>query len=94
MDYVKKLIANSNILVTVYDAGGQWEDAMSLRTTVLALENSNGTNVHYLEHTAMSRDLLKEYDLMLVSLDGWKRLIDAETVWLDNTPSTLIIKGV
>ncbi len=94
MDYVKKLIANSNILVTVYDAVGQWEDAMSLRTTVLALENSNGTNVHYLEHTAMSRDLLKEYDLMLVSLDGWKRLIDAETVWLDNTPSTLIIKGV
>jgi hypothetical protein len=40
----------------------------------------------------MSRDLLKEYDLMLVSLDGWKRLIDAETVWLDNTPSTLIVK--
>ena len=92
MDYIKKLIANSNTLVTVYDAGGQWEDAVSLRTTVLALENSNGANVHYLEHTAMSRGLLKEYDLMLVSLDGWKRLIDAETVWLDSTPSTLIIR--
>ena len=39
----------------------------------------------------VKKEFLETQDLMLVSLESWKKLIDSRIVWMDNIPSTLII---
>ena len=36
--------------------------------------------------------ILKQQDLMIVSLESYKKPIDSHGVWLNNTPSVLIVK--
>ncbi len=92
MHLIKKLIISSNAHITLYDAGGQWSESQPLVAAVAALEHGNPTGIVKLPATAMNRDLMREFDLMLVSLEGWTRLIDSEAEWLDSTPSTLIVR--
>ena len=45
-----------------------------------------------IEISKLEKDFLKEQDLLIMSIDSWKKLIDTRSVWLNNTPSLLIIK--
>ena len=40
---------------------------------------------------SIEKDFLDQQDLMLISIDGWKHLMDTKSSWLTNIPSTLII---
>ncbi|MBC7511018.1 MAG: hypothetical protein H7320_20070, partial [Ferruginibacter sp.] len=40
----------------------------------------------------IERKILQQFDLMLISVDGWKKLLTAQSVWLNFTPSNLILK--
>ncbi|MNT26483.1 hypothetical protein D3C72_1620570 [compost metagenome] len=39
----------------------------------------------------IEKDFLDQQDLMLISIDGWKHLVDIKSPWLANIPSTLIL---
>ena len=39
----------------------------------------------------VEKDFLEQQNLMLITIDGWKRLVDSKSPWLANIPSTLII---
>jgi hypothetical protein len=41
---------------------------------------------------AIGKELLGQQDLIIISLDSWKKQIDAQSVWLNNTPTILIVK--
>jgi hypothetical protein len=40
----------------------------------------------------MKKEFLIKQDLMVVSLESWKKLVDSQSVWLSSIPSVLIIK--
>jgi hypothetical protein len=40
----------------------------------------------------MKAGFLLQQDMMMISLESWKNLVDSESVWLSNIPSVLIIK--
>jgi hypothetical protein len=40
----------------------------------------------------MKAGFLLKQDLMIISLESWKNLVDSQSVWLSNIPSVLIIK--
>jgi len=40
----------------------------------------------------LTEDFLINQDLMIVSLESWKDLLDSRPVWLSGVPSVLIIK--
>ena len=40
----------------------------------------------------IDKDFLKSQDLMVVSLESWKKLVETRSTWLSSTPSTLIIQ--
>jgi hypothetical protein len=48
--------------------------------------------VKVIHSSKLEKDFLKEQDLLIMSIDSWKKLIDTRSVWLNNTPSLLIIK--
>ena len=40
----------------------------------------------------MKAGFLVQQNLMIISLESWKKLVDSQSVWLSTVPSVLIIK--
>ena len=82
LDYVKLLKKNSQAKISIFD------------TYDIVNENNKITheNVKVIHSSKLEKDFLKEQDLLIMSIDSWKKLIDTRSVWLNNSPSLLIIK--
>jgi hypothetical protein len=40
----------------------------------------------------LDKEFLSSQNLMMVSLESWKNLVDSKSLWLSDIPSTLIVK--
>jgi len=88
--YAQKLISNSGAQVTILDADGQVKDS-ALKELISEIEQNAPNHIYLLNQTMIGKDLLQQQDLMIISLESWKGLIEKHTSWLANTPSVLII---
>jgi len=88
--YAQKLISNSAAQVTILDADGQVKDS-EMRELIRDIEQNAPNHINLVKQTVIEKEMLKQQDLMIVSLESWKRLIEKQTIWLTNTPSVLII---
>lgn len=82
LNYVKLLKKNSQAKISIFDT----YDVVN-ETNKITHEN-----VKVIHSSKLEKDFLKEQDLLIMSIDSWKKLIDTRSVWLNNTPSLLIIK--
>lgn len=90
--YAQKLIYNSNSKVTVIDINNLMTKDAAFEIAFSGFVNSNSQNITVKGTSEITPDYLSTQDLMLVSLESWKDLVDSHTIWLSNVPSTLIIK--
>lgn len=88
--YAQKLISNSGAQVTILDANGQVKDS-EMKELIREIEQNAPNHINLVKQTEIGKDILKLQDLMIISLESWKRLIEKQTIWLTNTPSVLII---
>ena len=88
--YAQKLISNSGAQVTILDANGHVKES-GMKELIREIEQNAPNHINLLNQTVVAKDALQQQDLMIVSLDSWKRLIEKQTAWLTNTPSVLII---
>jgi Kef-type K+ transport system membrane component KefB len=49
------------------------------------------SDTHILSNRNIDKSLLDRYDLMLINIETWKKLVDDRTSWLSHTPSVLIL---
>ncbi|RZJ69399.1 cation:proton antiporter [Flavobacterium sp.] len=90
-DYAKKLIHNNNSEISIMDNVDETGNAIpSEKTDLLRTKFPQSTNT--VVDRTMKKEFLESHDMMLVSLDSWKKLVDSQSVWLSNVPSILIIK--
>jgi Kef-type K+ transport system membrane component KefB len=82
LDYVKLLKKNSQAKISIFDT----YDIVNEKNKI------THKNVKVIHSSKLENDFLKEQDLLIMSIDSWKKLIDTRSVWLNNTPSLLIIK--
>jgi hypothetical protein len=40
----------------------------------------------------VKKELLAKQDLMIISIESWKSLVDTQSIWLSRVPSVLILK--
>ncbi len=92
IDYAQKLIYNSNSTITVLDIDEQLKNNLSIENAVGNLLQNYPQNVSILSENKMKAGFLAKQDLMMISLEGWKKLVDSQSVWLSTVPSVLIIK--
>jgi replicative superfamily II helicase len=45
-----------------------------------------------MEEDTMNKELLASQDIMIISLESWKSLVDSQSDWLSGVPSVLILK--
>ena len=88
--YAQKLISNSGAQVTIVDSNGQVKDS-EMKEQIREIEQNAPNHIYLLNQTVIGKEILKQQDLMIISLESWKRLVEKQTAWLTNTPSVLII---
>lgn len=92
IDYAQKLIYNNDSQLTILDNNGHSKNNFIVENAVSALEKNHQENIEVLHPDQLNKPFLLQQDLVIFSLETWKKLIDDEVSWLSDIPSVLIIK--
>ena len=92
IDYAQKLIFNNNSKITILDVNGHVKTNFVIQSAVDSLEQKYPNNIGILTDSIVDAAFLDKQDLMLVSLESWKILLDSDIAWLGGVPSVLIMK--
>ena len=92
IDYVQKLIFNNNSKVMVLDANGHINTNFVIKSAISSLEQKYPKNITIMKDRIVKKEFLLNQDLMIISLESWKALVDSRSIWLSRVPSVLILK--
>lgn len=92
IDYAQKLIFNNNSKITILDINGCVNTNFVIQSALNSLEQTYPNNMEIISDKVVNLAFLAEQDLMLISLESWKALVDSDITWLSGVPSVLIIK--
>ncbi len=90
--YAQKLIHNNNARVVVLDSTGVIKQNPEMKEAIRSIEQIAPNHIALYNENKINRDFLGDQDLMLISLDSWRKAVETQSIWLPQTPSTLIIK--
>lgn len=93
IQYAQKLIHNSGAQVTILDASGYVKNNLTLREFIRFIEQNAPNHIELLSKRQIEAEFLKSQDLMLMSLESWEKLVNSQSIWLNNSPSTLVLKN-
>ncbi len=93
IDYAQKLIANNGAKIVFFDVHHFLTTNFVLKSAIDTLEEDFTGNVTLIHEKTMKKDFLAEQDLIMISLESWKKLVDSRSSWLSKTPSILILKN-
>lgn len=92
IDYAQKLIYNNDSHVTILDNNEHAKNNFIVENALSALEKNHQENIEVLHPDQLNKPFLLKQDLIIFSLETWKKLIEDEAPWLSDVPSVLIIK--
>ncbi|MGL4584806.1 MAG: cation:proton antiporter, partial [Flavobacterium sp.] len=92
LSYAQKWIRNSEAQITVLDATGQLESYPEFKEQVRLIEQFKPNHIRIVSAKEVDKEFIEEFDLMLISLDSWKNLVEERTSWLNNAPSMLLMQ--
>jgi len=90
LKYVQKLISNSDTQITVLDANGKIKTS-DIKESINVIEQYAPNNINFLNAEEIGVKFLQEQDMMLISIESWKKIVDNKSLWLTDIPTTLII---
>jgi len=91
-EYIEKLIFNSNSKITLLDIDNQINNNQEIEQKLELLTQLYPTNIDILNEAKLKAGFLAKQDLMIISLDSWKKIVDSQSIWISTIPSVLIIK--
>jgi hypothetical protein len=89
--FVRKL-ARTGTEIILIDVGGSAADG-ALQAVFRKLVDTFPNNVRLQASPEIDTEVVAHQDLMMLSLESWKRVVDAQSIWLHQAPSTLIVRG-
>lgn len=92
MEYIQRLIRNSGAQVTVTDPMGVIKNNAEIKEAIRAIEQEASNHITLSNGKNIDEQLIGQFQLMVISTEGWKKLIDSRTDWLNKTPSILILQ--
>lgn len=92
IDYAQKLIYNNNSQITVLDVNGHVKTNFVMNSAINSLEQKYAQNISTVNDKIIKKEFLAKQDLMIISIESWKSLVDSGSIWLSRVPSVLIMK--
>ncbi len=92
IDYAQKLIFNNNSKIVILDVNGHVNINFVLKSAYNTLEQKYSNNITLVNDKIIKKEFLATQDLMVISIESWKSLVDSGNSWLSKVPSVLIMK--
>jgi Kef-type K+ transport system membrane component KefB len=93
MGYIQRLIHNSEAQVTVTDTSEIIRNHSEIKEAISAIEHVTPNNITVSRTKNIDEHFMKPFQLMIISTDGWKKLVDSRQEWISKTPSVLILQA-
>lgn len=92
INYAQKMIYNNDSQVSVIDYHEKIKQNLVFKENIRAIEQQAPNHIAIYNNNHMKTAFLKNIDLLIISLEGWKQLIESKPTWLTQVPSLLIVK--
>jgi Kef-type K+ transport system membrane component KefB len=92
IDYVQKLIYNNDSKIMILDVNGIVNTNFVMESAINSLQQKYPNNIGLIKEENVKKEFLDKQNLMLISLESWKALVDSRSDWLSEVPSVLILK--
>jgi Kef-type K+ transport system membrane component KefB len=92
IDFAGKLIRNAKAQVTIVDPERIAKEDSIIKETIHSNEQIDPDVNRFMLTDSMSNIDLQQFDLVMISLEGWKKWTVAKGDWIKNTPSAFIIR--
>jgi Kef-type K+ transport system membrane component KefB len=92
LEYAQKLIHNNGSQIIISDVLDEVKNNMHMQESIRSIEQVAPNHIMMMQERTIRKEFLVQQDLMIISLDSWKKLIDSQSTWLNNTPTILIVK--
>lgn len=93
IEYIQRLIKNSEAQVTVTDPLGLIKNQPVIKEAIRAIEQEAPNHITLNSERIVDEQFFRQFQLIVISADGWKKLVDSRSPWLNQMPSILIIRG-
>ncbi|HAH25854.1 MAG TPA: cation/H(+) antiporter, partial [Prolixibacteraceae bacterium] len=89
----QRLIKNSGAQITVTDPAGRIGSHTEIKEAIRAIEHDVPHHITLSNHQVIDEQFILQFQLMVISTEGWKKVIDSRPSWLKQTPSILILQA-
>jgi Kef-type K+ transport system membrane component KefB len=91
--FAQKLLLRPESRIMFGDITGTIANSPELSGAIRSMEQMKPENVSILSGNAPEKEFLVKQDLMFIGLDSWKKEVNAQSSWLTDSPSVLIIRS-
>ena len=92
IEYIQRFIKNSDAQVTVTDLTDLIRKNTEIKEAIRAIEQEAPNHITVNREKDIDEKFIRQFQLMIISTDGWKKLVDSRSSWLNQTPSILILR--
>ena len=93
IEYIQRLIKNSETQVIVTDPQNIIHKFPEVKEAIREIEQLVPNQIYLHNDQVIDEQFIQQFQLMVISTDGWKNLVDSRTAWLQNAPSILILRA-
>ena len=92
VEYIQRFIKNSETQVTVTDPTDLIRKHTEIKEAIRAIEQEAPNHITLNNESVIDELFLRNFQMMIISAEGWKKLVDSRCNWLNQTPSILILR--
>lgn len=89
--HAQKLLGSTHSHLCILDPLHLKDKNNALRETLSSIEINTDTKVQFISSSDIKFDFWEKKELMLVSIEGWKKIVETKEHWLAAIPTTLIM---
>jgi len=89
--FAQKLINFTGSQISFIDINNHIHKNSELKESIRAIEQIAPNHAALMNESGITPDFMKQQNLMLISVESWKYLLETKSSWLTDIPSTLII---
>ncbi len=93
IEYLQRLINNSEAQVTVTDPVGLIRNHTEIKEAIRAIEQEAPNHITLNNEKVIDEQFIMQFQLMVISAEGWEKLVESRSNWINQAPSILILKG-
>lgn len=93
IEYLQRLIKNSEVQITVTDPAGIIKKSTEIKEAIRSIEQEVPNHIALNLERVIDEPFIQKFQLMVITAEGWGKLVESRSSWLSVAPSILILRA-